>query len=219
MRLIIFGAPGAGKGSQAPMLTQKFGIPHISTGDIFRYNIKNGTELGLRVKEYLDKGELVPDELTVGIVKDRLGMDDCANGFLLDGYPRNIPQAEALEEFLAEKGSAVDKVINLEVDEEIIIKRLSGRRVCLACGAIYNVFNSAPSEEGKCDKCGAAVIQRDDDKEETVRERLRIFHEQTEPLIDFYRRKGVLVTVRGGTTVEETSGEILKALGVVDDNH
>jgi len=214
MRLVILGAPGAGKGSQAVVLSEKLNIPHISTGDIFRSNIKNGTELGRLAKSYIDRGALVPDEVTVGIVKDRLQQEDCKNGFILDGFPRTIPQAESLDRILTEMGTAIDYVINLVVDDGVIIKRLSGRRVCPECNMIYNVNSNQKAAEGICENCGSRLVQRDDDREETVIARLKTYHAQTEPLIDYYRGKGNLLDVAGQHSIEETTEEVLKALGM-----
>ncbi len=213
MRLIILGAPGAGKGTQAAFLAEKFKVPHISTGDIFRSNIKNKTDLGIKAKEYIDKGMLVPDELTVDIVKDRLLMEDCKNGFLLDGFPRTIPQAEYLDNVLRDMNVELDNVLNIYVTDESIIKRISGRRVCPNCGATYHVLYNPTKEKDVCDLCKTGTIQRDDDKEETVVARLKTYHAQTEPLIDYYSKKGKLVTAVGQEAVENTSREVLKALG------
>jgi len=214
MRLILLGAPGAGKGTQAAVLVEKFNIPHVSTGDIFRSNIKNGTELGKKAKEYIDRGALVPDEITVGIVKDRIGQPDCEKGFILDGFPRTIPQAEYLEEALKSMGVELDYVIDIHVPDSEIIKRLSGRRVCPVCGKSYHIVYNPPKQEGICDGCGSAVIQREDDREETVINRLKAYHEQTEPLIEYYREKGKLLAVKGCENIQDTTREILKALGV-----
>jgi len=215
MRLILLGAPGAGKGTQAALLSSELNIPHISTGDIFRYNIKNGTALGKKAKEYIDKGLLVPDELTVDIVKDRLQQDDCKNGFILDGFPRTIPQAEYLEKVLKDMGVELDAVLNIHVPDEAIIKRMSGRRVCTACGMSYHIVNNPTKIEGKCDKCNAEVTQREDDREETVVNRLKTYHDQTEPLIEYYDKKGKLVNVNGLNRIEDTKKEVLKVLGVL----
>ncbi|KNY27246.1 adenylate kinase [Pseudobacteroides cellulosolvens] len=214
MRLILLGAPGAGKGTQAKKLSQKLCIPHISTGDIFRNNMMNGTELGIKAKEYIDKGMLVPDELTISIVKDRLIQEDCKNGFILDGFPRTIPQAEYLEKTLIEIGTDMDHVINIHVADEEIIERMSGRRVCPNCGATYHIVFNPTKVDGICDNCKANVIQRDDDKEETVISRLKTYHEQTEPLIDFYSKRGKMLTVIGKEEIEETSKAVIKVLGV-----
>ena len=197
MKIIMLGAPGAGKGTQAEMIAEKYHLPHVSTGDIFRANIKNGTELGKEAKGYMDRGELVPDELTVRILLDRVAQDDCKNGYILDGFPRNIPQAEVLEEELEKLGDKIDVAIDMEVPDESIIRRMSGRRACSSCGATYHIVNVPPKKEGVCDVCGEALILRDDDKEETVQKRLDVYHEQTQPLIEFYTKKGILKTVDG----------------------
>ncbi|AGC69574.1 adenylate kinase Adk [Thermoclostridium stercorarium subsp. stercorarium DSM 8532] len=212
MRLILLGAPGAGKGTQAVNLSQRLNIPHISTGDIFRANIKEGTELGKKAKEYIDQGLLVPDDLTVSIVKDRIQKPDCSNGFLLDGFPRTIPQAEQLDEVLKGMGLKLDAVINLEVPDEVIVKRMAGRRVCRRCGMAYHVVTNPPRVEGKCDSCGDELIIRDDDKEETVIERLKTYHEKTEPLIGYYKEKGLLLQFDGTKAILETTSEIMEAL-------
>lgn len=214
MRLILLGAPGSGKGTQATMLAEKFTIPHISTGDIFRSNIRNGTELGKRAKEYIDKGMLVPDELTIDIVKDRLQQDDCKNGFILDGFPRTIPQAEYLEQALMDMSLAIDAALNIHVADSEIITRVSGRRVCPSCGMSYHIIYNPPSHGNVCNDCKSEVVQRTDDKEETVLSRLSVYHEQTEPLIKFYENTGKLKTVVGQDRIEDTSKEVLKALGV-----
>lgn len=214
MRLIILGAPGAGKGTQAVTLAEKLSIPHISTGDIFRSNIRSGTELGKQAKAYIDKGMLVPDEVTIGIVKDRLTHDDCKSGFILDGFPRTIPQAEYLDEALQGMGIELDAVLNIDVPDDEIVRRISGRRVCSACGMSFHLVYNAPQTENICDSCKAEVVQRADDKEETVLSRLKVYHDQTEPLIGFYKAKGKLVTVIGQDKVEDTTSEVLKALGV-----
>lgn len=214
MRLILLGAPGAGKGTQAVMLAERFNIPHISTGDIFRSNIKNGTELGKKAKEYIDKGLLVPDEVTIGIVKDRLQQPDCKNGFVLDGFPRTIPQAEYLEGILDSMDVKLDYVIDIHVPDSEIIKRMSGRRVCPVCGMSYHTHYNPTKKEGVCDNCGSAVVQREDDREETVIKRLKTYHEQTEPLIEYYKQKGQLLVVEGQERIEDTAKEVLKTLGV-----
>lgn len=213
MRLILMGAPGAGKGTQATMLSDKFGIPQISTGDIFRSNINNGTELGRKAKEYIDKGALVPDEITVDIVKDRLSQPDCKDGFILDGFPRTIPQAEYLQDALKSMGTSLDYAVNISVHDDEIIKRMSGRRICPACGMTYHTVYNAPLHENVCDNCKAPLVQRDDDKEETVKQRLKTYHLQTEPLVDYYKKKGKLLVVVGQEKVEDTSKELLKSLG------
>ena len=214
MRLILLGAPGACKGTQAAFLAEKFNVPHISTGDIFRSNIKNKTELGLKANDYIDKGMLVPDELTISIIKDRLNKDDCENGFLLDGFPRTIPQAEYLDTMLKEMGVELDNVLNIYVDDETIIKRMSGRRVCPVCGATYHVVFNPTKEKDTCDSCKSNVVQREDDKEETVIKRLSTYHDQTEPLIEYYKKSGKLVTAFGKDAISETSKEVLRVLGV-----
>ena len=189
MKIIMLGAPGAGKGTQAKMIADKYSIPHISTGDIFRANIKNGTELGMEAKKYMDQGQLVPDELTVRILLDRVAQDDCKNGYVLDGFPRTIPQAEVLDAELTKLGDQIDFAIDVGVPDENIVKRMSGRRACVTCGATYHIEHVPPKTEGICDKCGSELILRDDDKEETVKNRLNVYHEQTQPLIDFYAAK------------------------------
>ena len=195
------------------MIADKCGIPHISTGDIFRANIKNGTELGAKAKEYMDKGLLVPDELTCGLVVDRIQAEDCKDGYILDGFPRTIPQAEALEEALNKIGQRVDFAINIDVPDENIISRMSGRRACTSCGATYHVVFNPPKKEGICDDCGAELVLRDDDKPETVKNRLRVYHDQTQPLIDFYSARDVLRTVDGTQSMEKVFDDILKVLG------
>lgn len=202
MKIIMLGAPGAGKGTQAKMIADKYKIPHISTGDIFRENVKNGTELGMEAKKYMDKGALVPDELTVKILLDRVARDDCKGGYVLDGFPRTIPQAEVLDNALKELGEKIDYAINVDVPDENIIRRMSGRRACLSCGATYHIEHIPPKKEGICDRCGNELVQRDDDKEETVKNRLDVYHKQTQPLIDFYTKQGVLKTVDGTQDME-----------------
>ena len=213
MKIIMLGAPGAGKGTQAKMIAEKYGLPHISTGDIFRANIKNGTELGKEAKEYMDKGLLVPDELTVRLLLDRVAQDDCKNGYVLDGFPRTIPQAEVLDEKLSELGEKVDYAINVDVPDENIVNRMSGRRACLNCGATYHIVSIPPKKEGICDVCGSDLVLRDDDKPETVQNRLKVYHDQTQPLIDFYEKKGVLRSVDGTLPMEEVFTAITKILG------
>ena len=209
MKIIMLGAPGAGKGTQAKKIAEKYSIPHISTGDIFRANIKNNTELGQKAKTYMDKGELVPDELVVDLIMDRFKEADCANGYVLDGFPRTIPQAEALDKALAANNEAVDFAINVEVPDENIINRMSGRRACVGCGATYH----APKVEGVCDTCGEKLILRDDDKPETVKNRLSVYHEQTQPLIDYYSKKGVLAEVDGTQAMDDVFNAIVNVLG------
>ena len=213
MKIIMLGAPGAGKGTQAKMIAEKYGIPHISTGDIFRYNIKNGTELGKEAKKYMDQGLLVPDELTVKILLDRVAQDDCKNGYVLDGFPRTIPEAEVLEEALTKLGDRIDYAINVEVPDENIVKRMGGRRACVNCGATYHIEHVPPKKEGICDNCGSELILRDDDKPETVKNRLSVYHKQTQPLIDFYNGKGVLRTVDGTVDMKDVFNAIVAILG------
>lgn len=213
MKIIMLGAPGAGKGTQAKMIADKYGVPHISTGDIFRVNIKNGTELGMEAKKYMDQGLLVPDELTVRILLDRVAQDDCKNGYVLDGFPRTIPQAEVLDSELTKLGDHIDYAINVDVPDENIVKRMSGRRACLTCGATYHIEHVPPKKEGICDVCGSELVLRDDDKPETVKNRLNVYHEQTQPLIDFYTEKGVLKTVDGTVPMEEVFAAITAILG------
>ena len=213
MKIIMLGAPGAGKGTQAKMISDKYGIPHISTGDIFRANIKNGTELGKKAKTYMDQGLLVPDELVVDLVVDRVAQDDCAKGYVLDGFPRTIPQAEALDAALAKMGTKVGYAINVEVPDENIVTRMSGRRACVSCGATYHIVHIPPKTEGICDRCGAQLILRDDDKPETVKKRLAVYHEQTQPLIDYYTKQNVLVEVDGTKDMEEVFAAICRILG------
>ncbi len=213
MKIVMLGAPGAGKGTQAKMIAEKYGIPHVSTGDIFRANIKNGTDLGKEAKTYMDKGELVPDELTVRILLDRVAQEDCKNGYVLDGFPRTIPQAEVLDTELTKLGEKIDYAINVEVPDENIIKRMSGRRACLSCGATYHIEHVPPKKEGICDKCGSELVLRDDDKEETVKNRLNVYHQQTQPLIDFYNNKKVLKEVDGTVDMKDVFKAITDILG------
>lgn len=213
MKIIMLGAPGAGKGTQAKMIADKYQIPHISTGDIFRANIKNGTELGKEAKKYMDQGLLVPDELTVKILLDRVAQPDCAKGYVLDGFPRTIPQAEVLDKALTELNDKIDYAINVDVPDENIVKRMSGRRACVACGATYHIEHIPPKKEGVCDKCGEPLILRDDDKPETVLNRLKVYHDQTQPLIDFYTGKGVLKSVDGTVDMQDVFASIVAILG------
>lgn len=213
MKIIMLGAPGAGKGTQAEKIASKYGVPHISTGDIFRANIKEGTELGKKAKTYMDQGLLVPDELVVELVADRIQQEDCANGFVLDGFPRTIPQAEALDEALAKMGEHMDYAIDVNVPDENIINRMSGRRACLECGATYHIVSIPPKVEGICDKCGSKLVLRDDDKPETVRKRLEVYHEQTQPLLDYYQKQDILRTVDGTLPMEAVFGSIVEILG------
>lgn len=213
MKIVMLGAPGAGKGTQAKMIADKYGIPHVSTGDIFRANIKNGTELGAEAKKYMDQGLLVPDELTVRILLDRVAQPDCAKGYVLDGFPRNIPQAQVLDNALSKLGEAIDYAINVDVPDENIVKRMSGRRACLSCGATYHIENVPPKKEGICDVCGKELVLREDDKPQTVQNRLKVYHEQTQPLIDFYTEKGVLQTVDGTMDMADVFAAIAALLG------
>lgn len=212
MKIVMLGAPGAGKGTQAEKLAEKFGLPHISTGDIFRKNIKEGTELGMEAKGYMDAGKLVPDELTVRILLDRVAADDCKEGYILDGFPRTIPQAEALDRELSKLGEKIDFAIDVEVPDENIINRMSGRRACLKCGATYHIQYVPPQKDGICDECGSELVIRDDDKPETVKKRLSTYHEQTQPLVDYYRKKGVYHAVDGTLDVEAVFGLIRDVL-------
>ena len=213
MKIIMLGAPGAGKGTQAKQIAAKYSIPHISTGDIFRANIKNGTELGKKAKEYMDQGLLVPDELTCDLVMDRIAQDDAKNGFVLDGFPRTIPQAEALDAALTKIGQSMDYAIDVDVPDENIINRMSGRRACLNCGATYHIVSIPPKKEGICDSCGNALVLRDDDKPETVKKRLDVYHDQTQPLIDYYKGKGILKSVSGTQPMEKVFEDITAILG------
>ena len=213
MKIIMLGAPGAGKGTQAKMIAEKCGIPHLSTGDIFRANIKNGTELGAKAKEYMDKGLLVPDELVCDLVVDRIQQADCEKGYILDGFPRTIPQAEALENALNAIEQKLDYAIDIDVPDENIINRMSGRRACVGCGATYHVLFNPTKVEGKCDVCGESLILRDDDKPETVKKRLDVYHTQTQPLIDFYTERKVLVEVDGTQSMDKVFEDIMKILG------
>lgn len=213
MKIIMLGAPGAGKGTQAKMIADKYGIPHVSTGDIFRANIKNGTELGMEAKKYMDKGLLVPDELTVKILLDRVAKEDCKNGYVLDGFPRTILQANVLDEALTKLGDKIDYAVNVDVPDENIIKRMGGRRACLACGATYHIEHVPPKAEGICDRCGKELVLRDDDKPETVKNRLNVYHEQTQPLIEFYEKKGVLKNVDGTVDMNDVFAAITAILG------
>lgn len=207
------GPPGAGKGTQAQFLTKKLNIPHISTGDMFRKAVKEGTPLGLEAKRYMDTGKLVPDEVTIGIVKERLAEADCQRGFLLDGFPRTVPQADALEQTLQELGVKIDYVINIAVSREALLERLTGRRVCRSCGATYHLIYSPPREKDKCDHCGGELYQRSDDSETTVANRLDVYEEQTAPLIEYYEKKGLLLNIDGDDAVEKVTEKILKEIG------
>ena len=213
MKIIMLGAPGAGKGTQAKKIAAKYSIPHISTGDIFRMNIKNGTELGKKAKTYMDQGLLVPDELVVDLVVDRLNQDDCQNGCVLDGFPRTIPQAEALDKALEAMGQKVDFAIDVDVPDENIVKRMGGRRACVGCGATYHLVYAPTKVEGICDACGKELILRDDDKPETVTKRLGVYHEQTKPLIDYYTNAGILKSVDGTQAMDDVFAAIVGILG------
>ena len=213
MKIIMLGAPGAGKGTQAKKIAAKYGIPHISTGDIFRANIKNGTELGKKAKTYMDQGLLVPDELVVDLVVDRVNQDDCTNGYVLDGFPRTIPQAEALTEALEKMGQKVDFAIDVNVPDKNIVKRMGGRRACVTCGATYHMVYAPTKKEGICDTCGGELILRDDDKPETVQKRLNVYHDQTQPLIDYYTSQGILRTVDGTVDIDDVFRAITEFLG------
>jgi len=212
MKIIMLGAPGAGKGTQAKKIAEKYGIPHISTGDIFRANIKNQTELGMKAKAYMDQGALVPDELTLELIMDRFTNDDCKNGYVLDGFPRTIPQAEALTKALADKQDAVDYAINVDVPDEAIVTRMSGRRACLACGGTYHIVFNPTKVEGICDACGGELVLRADDKPETVQKRLDVYHEQTQPLIDYYQTQNILKEVDGTLPLDEVFRAIIAIL-------
>ncbi len=213
MKIVMLGAPGAGKGTQAKMIAERYQIPHISTGDIFRMNIKNGTELGKEAKTYMDAGKLVPDELTVKILLDRVSNEDCKNGYVLDGFPRTIPQAEVLTDALNKLNDKIDYAINVDVPDENIVNRMGGRRSCPSCGQVYHVVHMPPKQEGVCDKCGAGLVQRDDDKPETVSQRLTVYHDQTQPLIEYYEKAGVLKNVDGTKDQKEVFEAITEILG------
>ena len=213
LRTILLGPPGAGKGTQAVKIVEKYGVPHISTGDIFRENIKKGTELGNKAQEYMNRGELVPDDLLIEIATTRLLEDDCKNGFLLDGFPRTVYQAEKLDEFLAAHGSKIDKVLDIAVEKEELITRLTGRRVCKACGASYHVVNIPPKTEGVCDICGGELVQRADDNIETVTNRIDVYEAQTKPLVDYYEKAGNIAHIDGRSGLDNVFADIVKALG------
>ncbi|KXS45785.1 MULTISPECIES: adenylate kinase [unclassified Candidatus Frackibacter] len=213
MHLILVGPPGAGKGTQAANLVEEYGVPHIATGDIFRSAIKNKTPLGKKAKEYIDQGKLVPDEVTIGIVRERLSKGDCQEGFILDGFPRTIAQADALAEILKELNIELNAVLNIKVSDEEVIKRLSGRRICSDCGASYHVDFNPPQEDGVCDKCEGDLYQREDDQPETIKERLKVYKEKTEPLINYYQEAGLLKNVNGEAGLDEVFGNIKQAVG------
>jgi len=213
MKIIMLGAPGAGKGTHAKKISEKYSIPHISTGDIFRANIKEGTELGKKAKEYMDQGLLVPDELTCDLVMDRIQQDDCKNGFVLDGFPRTIPQAEALTAALEKINEKMDYALDIEIADEKIVERMSGRRVCTKCGAPFHIVNIPPKTEGICDHCGGELQFRADDQPETVLKRLGVYHEQTQPLIEYYAKQGILKEIDGTKSVEEGFASIVEILG------
>lgn len=213
MKIVLLGPPGAGKGTQAKSISNRYSIPHISTGDIFRKNILENTPLGIEAKSYMDNGQLVPDEVTINMVKDRLQQDDCKNGYLLDGFPRTVHQAEALDNFLTEREESIDTALLIEVPKEFILERMTGRRVCPSCGASYHIKFNPPANDGKCDLCGSDVIQRKDDTEETVKERLDVYENQTQPLIDFYKNKKQLSVVDGTQAINEVFESICKILG------
>lgn len=213
MKIIMLGAPGAGKGTQAKKIASKYEIPHISTGDIFRANIKNGTELGKKAKSFMDQGLLVPDELTVDLVMDRIQKEDCKNGYILDGFPRTIPQAEALDQALKALGDKLDYAIEVDVPDENIVKRMAGRRACVHCGATYHIVHAPTKVENICDVCGGNLILRDDDKPETVTKRLTVYHNQTKPLIDYYKEEGILETVDGTEDLEDVFKAVVAILG------
>lgn len=212
MRAILLGPPGAGKGTQAETIVNEFKVPHVSTGDMFRKNIKEETELGKKVKGYLDKGMLVPDELTVEIVKDRILQDDCKNGFLLDGFPRTLEQADALDKVLAEIGTKLDTVINIQVDPKLLVDRAVGRRICKDCGQTYHLVFNKPAKEGICDKCGGELYQRKDDTEETVANRINVYQEQTQPLIEYYTKKGIILNINGEQPIDKVGSDIISSL-------
>ena len=213
MKIIMLGAPGAGKGTQAKKISAKYGVPHISTGDIFRANIKGQTELGMKAKVFMVQGQLVPDEITIGMLLDRIQEEDCKKGYVLDGFPRTIPQAESLTKALADMGDHIDYAINVDVPDENIISRMSGRRACLKCGQTYHIVYNPPKKENVCDVCGEALVLRDDDKPETVKKRLDVYHDQTQPLIDYYKAAGVLAEVDGTKDLEAVFQDIVKILG------
>ena len=213
MRIILLGPPGAGKGTQAAGIVEKYNIPHISTGDIFRKNIKEGTDLGKKAKGFIDQGLLVPDELTVGLVTDRISQSDCENGFMLDGFPRNVAQAQHLDEYLKEVGISLNTVVNIEVDKDILVGRAVGRRICKACGATYHVEFNPPKVDGVCDVCGGELYQRADDNEETVSKRIQVYLDETKPLVDYYSKEGIIANINGEQSIDKVFEDIVEALG------
>ncbi len=215
MNIVLFGPPGAGKGTQAKELTKEYGIPHISTGDILRANVRDGTELGMKAKEYMDRGELVPDTVLIGLIRNRLNEPDCKDGYLLDGYPRTIPQADALDIILREIGKPLDVVINIDVSDDSLVERLSGRRTCPTCGESYHVVFNPPEQQGVCEVCGSQLYQRDDDREEVIRQRLAVYNQKTKPLIDYYAKAGILVNIDGSRSVNE----VFRAVSRVMDKY
>ena len=217
MKIVLLGAPGAGKGTQAKLFVERFGIAHISTGDIFRMNIKNGTELGMKAKVFMDQGLLVPDSLVFDLVIDRLKSPDCSKGYVLDGFPRTIPQAQALDEALEKQGDSIKYAVNVDASDEDIIRRMSGRRVCRGCGAIYHIVNIPPKQADICDRCGESLILRDDDKPETVKKRLKVYHEQTSPLIDYYKKRSNMITVDGMKDPEVVFKEITEFISNMEN--
>ena len=210
--IILLGPPASGKGTQASRLEDKLSIPHVASGDLFRYNLKNETELGLKAKTYMDKGELVPDDVTIAMVLDRLSRKDCENGAVLDGFPRTIPQAEALDEALDEEDESIDLVLNIQAPEDVLIKRVTGRRLCRQCGASYHLEYNPPEESGVCDECGGELYQRDDDTEETARKRLEVYREQTQPLVDYYRDQDLLVDIDGDQSIDDVTESLIDAI-------
>jgi adenylate kinase len=214
MRIVLLGAPGAGKGTQAKKLIEKYSMPQISTGDLLRAAVKEGTKLGIEAKGFMDRGELVPDAVVLGMVEERLKKDDCKKGFILDGFPRNTAQAKALDDMLKTLGMPIDAALSVDVPFEDLMKRLTGRRTCKECGQMYNVYFSPASKEGICDKCGAALYQRDDDREETIKKRLDVYNVQTAPLMDYYKSKGILKSVSGTGSIDEIFGRVLAELGL-----
>jgi adenylate kinase len=213
MRLVLLGAPGAGKGTQAKKLIEKFGIPQVSTGDILRQNVADGTPLGKEAKSFMDKGELVPDRVVLGLVEDRLKKDDCKRGYILDGFPRNTAQAEALDKMLGSLGMPISTALSVDIPKDDLMKRLTGRRTCKGCGQMYNIYFSSSKKEGVCDKCSGELYQRDDDKEETIKRRLDVYDAQTAPLMDYYRKNGILKSVQGVGSIDEIFSKVCSALG------